>query len=53
MGVFLRFHGLRYPSLGANPMHQFFGSSFFLETRILSEALEPLIGFLAYLEPKL
>jgi len=45
--VFLRFYGLLYPALGANPMSQFLGSSF-LETRLSSESLEPLIGFLVY-----
>ena len=42
-----------YPALGTNPMSQIFRSSFFLETRLSSESLEPLLGFLAYLEPKL
>jgi len=41
--MFLRFFGQLYPALGANPMNQFFGSSFFLETRLSSESLEPLI----------
>ena len=31
----------------------FFVLKFCLETRLSSESLEPLIGFLAYLEPKL
>jgi len=31
-------------------MSQFFGSSFYVETRRLSESLEPLIGLLAYLD---
>jgi len=52
VGVFLRFYGLLYPALGANPMNQFFGASFF-EARRSSESLEPLISFIAYLEPKL
>ena len=50
-GVF-RFYGQFYPALGANPISQFFGSGF-LETSLSSESLEPLIGFLAYLEPTL
>jgi len=36
------------------PTHQdIFGSSFFLETTLWSESLKRLIGFLAYLKPKL
>ena len=46
------FFGHLYPALRANPMSHFFGSSF-LETRLWSASLEPLIDFLAYLEPKL
>jgi len=48
-GVF----GLLYSALDANPMGQYFASGFFVETRLSSESLEPLIGFLAYLEAKL
>jgi len=40
-------------SLGAKPMTHFCGSSAFLDTRLSSESLEPVISFLAYLEPKL
>jgi len=40
------------PGPGRQPNKTFFGSSFFLETRLRSESLEPLIVFLAYLEPK-
>ena len=48
MAYFTRFYGLLYPVLGANPMSQFFGSSFF-ETRLSSQSLEHLIGFLVYI----
>jgi len=41
-----------YLSLGANPTSHSFGSMF-LETRLSSESLEPMVGILAYLEPKL
>jgi len=51
-GAILRFFGQIYLALGANPMSQFFGSGFF-GTRLSSEPLEPLTGFLAYLESKL
>jgi len=47
------FFGLLYAAMDANPMSRFFRSSFFFKTRLSSESLEPLIGFLAYLEPKL
>jgi len=43
---------LRLPALGANPT-DYFLAQVFLESRLSSEALEPLIGFVAYLEPKL
>jgi len=45
--------GLVYAALDANPMSQLFRSSFFLETRLSYESLEPLIDFLAYLDQKL
>jgi len=38
-------------ALGANPTSHFL-VQVFLETRLSTESLEPLIGFLAYLEPK-
>jgi len=50
--MLLRFYGQLYPAPGANPMSQFL-VQVFLETRLSAESLEPLIGFLAYLEPKL
>jgi len=43
---------LFYLALSAKSMSYFFGSRF-LETRRLSESQKPLIGMLAYLEPKL
>jgi len=49
-GGVLRFFGQFYVALGANPMSHFW-LKFFLESRLSSESLEPLIGFLAYLEP--
>jgi len=52
MGVFSRFNGLLYPALDAHRMGPRFGP-FFYETRISYESLEPLIGFLAYLDEKL
>jgi len=52
MGVFSRFNGLLYPALDAHRMDPRFGP-FFYETRISYESLEPLIGFLAYLDEKL
>jgi len=45
---------LFWPSLPGperQPNEPFFGHVF-LETRLKSKSLEPLIGFLAYLEPK-
>jgi len=48
-GVF----GLLYPALDANPMGQYFSSSFLVETRLSSESLELLIGFLANLNANL
>jgi len=53
VGEFLHFFGQNCPALGTNPMNQFFSLKFFLETKLPSESIEPLIGFLAYLEPKL
>jgi len=50
---FWRSLGLVYAALDANPMSQLFCSSFVFETRLLSESLEPLIDFLAYLDQKL
>ena len=47
------FFGLVYADLDANPMSQFFRSSFFFKTGLSSESLQPLIGFLVYLDPKL
>jgi len=44
--------GLFFAALEANPMSQLFRSSS-VETRLLSESLEPFIGILAYLDPKL
>jgi len=41
-----------YQALGTNPTGHFFGSSF-LEFRLSSKSLEPLITLLAYLESKL
>ena len=38
---------------GRQPNRPFFGSIFFLESRLSSESLEPLIGLLTYLEAKL
>jgi len=48
----LRFFGQIYLALGANPMSHFL-AHVFLESRLSSESSEPLIGFIAYLEPKL
>ena len=50
-GVFT-FFGLIYEALDANPMSEFFRSSFFRKWTII-RFLEPLIDFLANLEPKL
>jgi len=52
-GRVLRFFGQHYPALGANPTSHIFGPGILLDTRLPSEPSEPLIGFLAYLEPKL
>ena len=52
-GGLLRFGGLLYAALDANPMNQFFSLKFIVETRLSSESLELLIGFLAHLETKL
>jgi len=38
---------------GRQSNEPFFGLKFLLKTRLWSESPEPLIGFLAYLEPKL
>jgi len=51
-GAVFAFFGLFFAALDANPVSQFFRSVFF-ETRLSSETLEPLIGFLPYLEPEL
>jgi len=51
VGVFCVF-SLMLPGPGRQPNEPFFGSSFFY-FRVSSESLEPLVGFLAYLEPKL
>jgi len=53
MGVFSRFHGLLYPALDAHRMGPRFWPKYFYETRLSYESLEPLIGFLAYLDEKL
>jgi len=53
MGTCFRPCGQVYLALGANPMGHFFGSIFFLESRLSYQSLELLIGLLAYLEPKL
>ena len=53
MGVSFSFFwpSLRGPGCQSNePIVSF---KFFVETRLLSESLEPLIGFPAYLDPKL
>jgi len=42
---------LRGPGRQSN--EPFFSLKFFLETRLSSESLKPLLGFLAYLNPKL
>ena len=52
MGTCFRFFGQGYLILGAKPMSHFLAQVFF-EPRLSSESLEPLIGLLAYLEPKL
>jgi len=52
-GGVLAFYGLLYPDLDAKRMAQHFGPSIFLETRLSYEFLEPLFGFLAYLDKKL
>jgi len=54
MGVFVRFFGHFYPSLGANPLSHFLAQVFFFcGNRPKSASLEPCNGCLAYLEPKL
>ena len=53
MGVFSRFYGLRYPALDAHQMGSHFLPKYFCETRLSYESLDPLIGFLAYLDEKL
>jgi len=50
-GIFY-FYGKFYPALSANPFCPFFAQVFF-KTRLSTEFFEPLIGFLAYLEPNL
>jgi len=44
--------GQVYLALGANPTGHFL-AQFFWESRLSSKSLEPFIGLLAYLEPKL
>ena len=55
--MFLSFWSISPLALGANPISisnmPFFWLKFFLESRISSESLEPFIGLLAYLDPKL
>ena len=51
-GGVIAFFGRLYTALGANPFSHFW-LKFFLETRPKSTSLEPLNGFLAYLEPKI
>jgi len=51
--MLLRFFSQLYPAMGANSTSQFFGSSFFWKLGLSYESLEPLIGFLTYLEPRL
>jgi len=53
VGVFSGFHGLLFPALDAHRMGPRFGPNIFDETRLSYESLEPLIGFLAYLDEKL
>jgi len=45
--------GLSLPGPGRQLNEPFFGLSFFLESRLSSESLEPFIGFLVYLDAKL
>jgi len=52
MYIYVPNKNLHFLALGAKPTSHFVGSSF-LETRLSSKSLETLIGFLAYLEPKL
>ena len=42
-----------YQALGSNPMSQYFWIKIVLESRLSPKSLEPVFGFLAYLEPKL
>ena len=51
-GACFRLFGKVYMALGANTTSHFL-AQVFLETRICSESLELLTGFLANLEPKL
>jgi len=53
VGVFSRFSGLLWPALDANPMGPHFPIKYFDETRLSHESLEPLIGFLIYLDQNL
>ena len=54
MGVFSHFYDLLYPSLPGRPSNgPTFLPKYCLETRLSYESLEPLIGFLAYLDEKL
>ena len=51
MGVFSPFYGLLCPGRPSNGPT--FWPKYFYETRLSFESLEPLIGFLAYLDEKL
>jgi len=52
-GVVLAFLLPTFRGPGPQSNEPIFGLKFLLETRVSSESLEPLIGFVAFLEPKL